>query len=66
MSVNDASRIIIDGSKVMASLSDESSGIIYDCIMFIVQDTDGIIYKYIQHNNHWLKKYILGFKSFIG
>jgi hypothetical protein len=52
MSVNDASRNIIDASKVMASLSDDSSGIVYDHNVFIVQDTDGIIYKYIQHNNH--------------
>ncbi len=40
MSENDASKIIIDDSRVMlqivASLSDNSRGVIYDCIMFIV------------------------------
>ncbi len=40
MSVNDASRIIIDESRVMiqivASLTDSSRGIIYDCNQFIV------------------------------
>jgi hypothetical protein len=43
MSVNDASRIIIDNSRVMlhivASLTDYSKGIIYNCNMFIVQAT---------------------------
>ncbi len=41
MSLNDASRIIIDNSRVMlpivASLTDDSRGIIYDRNMFIVQ-----------------------------
>ncbi len=41
MSVNDASRIIIDYSRVMlqivASLTDNSRGVIYDHNMFIVQ-----------------------------
>jgi hypothetical protein len=41
MSVNDASRIIIDDSKVMlqivASFTDNSRGVIYNCKMFIVQ-----------------------------
>ncbi len=41
MSVNDASRIIIGNSRVMieivASLSDDSRGVIYDCNLFIVQ-----------------------------
>ncbi len=40
MSVNDASRIIIDNSKVMfkivASLTDDCRGIIYDHNMFII------------------------------
>ncbi len=43
MSANDASRIIIEGSRVMhqivASLTDDSRGIIYNCNMFIVQAT---------------------------
>jgi hypothetical protein len=43
MSVNDASRVIIDNSRVMfqivASLTDGSRGIIYNCNMFIVQAT---------------------------
>ncbi len=43
MSVNDTSRIVIDDSRVMlqivASLTDNSRGIIYDCNMFIVQGT---------------------------
>jgi hypothetical protein len=46
MSVNDASRIIIDASRVMvqivASLTDYSRGIIYDHNMFIVEVTGSI------------------------
>ncbi len=46
MCVNDASRIVIDGSRGMlqtvASLTDDSTGvIIYDHNMFIVQVTGG-------------------------
>ncbi len=41
MSVNDISRIIIDDSRVMiqivASLTDYSRGVIYNCIMFIIR-----------------------------
>jgi hypothetical protein len=41
MSVNDTSRIVIDDSRVslqiVASLTDDSRGIIYDCNTFIVQ-----------------------------
>ncbi len=41
MSVNDASRIIIDDSRVtlqsVASLTDNSKDVIYNCSMFIVQ-----------------------------
>jgi len=41
MSVNDASRIVIDDSRVMlqivVSLTDDSSCVIYNCNMFIVQ-----------------------------
>jgi hypothetical protein len=41
MSVNDASRIVIDNSRVtlqiVASLTDNSRGIIYDRNLFIVQ-----------------------------
>ncbi len=44
MSVNDASRIVIDDSRVMllivASLSDNSKGVMYDCNKFIVQASD--------------------------
>ena len=40
MLVNDASRIVIDGSRGMlqsvASLTDDSRGVIYDYNMFIV------------------------------
>ena len=43
MSLNDATRIIIDDSRVVlqivASLTDNSTGIIYNCNMFIVQAT---------------------------
>ena len=43
MSENDASRIIIDDSRMMlqivAALNDDPRGIIYDCNMFIVQAT---------------------------
>jgi hypothetical protein len=39
MSVNDASRIVIDDSRAMlqivASLTDDSGGVIYDCNVFI-------------------------------
>ncbi len=41
MSVNDASRIAIGDStsmlQIVASLADDSRGIIYDCNMFIAQ-----------------------------
>ncbi len=44
MSVNDASRIVIDNSRVMlqivASLTDNSIGVIYNRNMFIVQATE--------------------------
>ncbi len=44
MSVNDASRIVIDDSRVMlqimALFSNNSRGIIYDCNKFIVQASD--------------------------
>jgi hypothetical protein len=47
MSVNDASRIIIDDSRVMpqivASLTDDSRGIIYDSNIFIVWAT-GLVF----------------------
>ncbi len=43
MSVNDASRIVIDESRLMlqivASLTDDSKGVIYNYNMFIVQVT---------------------------
>jgi hypothetical protein len=49
MSVNDTSRIVIDNTRVMhqivASLTDDSRGIIYDCNMFIVQAT-GYVSRY--------------------
>jgi hypothetical protein len=41
MSVSDASMFVIDDSRVMlpivASLTDDSRGVIYNCNMFIVQ-----------------------------
>ncbi len=44
MSVNDASCIVIDDSRVMlqivASLTDDSRGMIYECNIFIVQVTE--------------------------
>ncbi len=47
MSVNDASRIVIDDSRVMlqivASITEDSRCVIYDCNMFIVQATGGKI-----------------------
>ncbi len=43
MSVNDAFKIALDDSRVMlqivASLIDNSRGIIYDCNVFIIQAT---------------------------
>jgi hypothetical protein len=45
MSVNDNSRIVIDDSRValqiVASVTDNSRGIIYDHLMFIVLATGG-------------------------
>jgi hypothetical protein len=47
LTVNDASKIVIDDSSVtlqiVASLSDNSRGVIYDRNVFIVQAT-GLIY----------------------
>ncbi len=44
MSINDASRVVTDDSRVIiqivASLTDESRGVIYKCNMFLVQATD--------------------------
>ncbi len=46
MSVNDASRIVIDYPRltlqIVASLTDDSRDIIYNCIMFRVLATDVI------------------------
>ncbi len=54
MSVNDASRIIIDDTRVtlqiLASLTDDSRVIIYDYNMLIVQATSIV----------WLKMLLLG------
>ncbi len=51
MSVNDASRITVDNSRVMfqivASLSDDSRGIIYDRNMFIVQAPDCLVLQFL-------------------
>ncbi len=50
MSVNDTSRIVSDNFRMMlqivASLTDDSRGIIYDCNMFIVQATDSQLQKH--------------------
>ncbi len=47
MSVNDASRIIIDDSRVMlqivVSTTDYSRGNIYNCNMFIAQANDKLL-----------------------
>jgi hypothetical protein len=53
MSVNDISKIIIDDSRVMiqivASLTDYSRGVIYNCIMFIIRP---LSWRHdIQHND---------------
>ncbi len=44
MSVNDASRIVIENYRVMlqivASLADDFRGVIYNCNVFIAQTTD--------------------------
>ncbi len=44
MSANDASMIVIDDSRVtfhiVASLTDNSRGVIYNCNMFTVQATE--------------------------
>jgi hypothetical protein len=49
MSVNDASRIVIDNSKVMlligASHTDGSRSVIYSCNMFIVQAIGAFLLK---------------------
>ncbi len=55
MSVNDASRIIIDDSRVMlqilASLNDDSTDIIYNCNMFIVLTTGENIEQIFRHRH---------------
>ncbi len=52
MSVNDAYRIVIDNSRVMlqfvASLTDDCRGIIYNCNVFIVEDTGCIFENFIR------------------
>jgi hypothetical protein len=49
MSVNDASRIVIDESRLMlqivASLTDDSKGVIYNYSMFIIQVTGSNVTK---------------------
>ncbi len=49
MNVKDASRIVIDDSRVtlqiVASLTDDSRGVIYDCNMFMVQATGQKVFK---------------------
>ncbi len=54
MSENDASRIVIDNYKLMlqivALLTDDCRGIIYNCKMFIVQVTYGQVKVHL-----WLK-----------
>jgi hypothetical protein len=44
MSVNDTERSMIDESRVtlqiVASLTDDSGGVIYNCNMFIIKATD--------------------------
>ncbi len=51
MSVNDASRIVIHDSRMMlqivASLTGDSGGIIYDCNMFFSTDHCGLYYKLV-------------------
>ncbi len=51
MKVNDASSIIIDDSRVtlqtVASLTEDSRGIIYDRNMFIVQAPGVVIFEYL-------------------
>ncbi len=58
MSVNDASMIIIDNYRValqiVASLTDDSRGSIYDHNMFIVQATGSMVVKHSTHNP-WIK-----------
>jgi hypothetical protein len=58
MCVNDASRIIINNSRVtlqiVASFTDNSRGVIYDCNMFIAQAT-GLLSTYLKD---LLKNYI--------
>ncbi len=50
MSVNDTPRIVSDDFTVMlqivASLTDYSRGLIYDCNLFIVQATDSQLQKH--------------------
>ncbi len=59
MSLNETSRITIDGSGVMrlivASLTDDSRGTIYDCNMFIVQATVLIRAKWYNVKSCWSK-----------
>ncbi len=50
-SVNDASRGVMDDSRVMlqimASLPDDSRGVVYDCKKFIVQATEMTNWSYL-------------------
>jgi hypothetical protein len=57
MSLNDASRIVIDDSRVMlqmvASVTDNSRVVIYDHIMFIVHATElSVLFKNFSCNTH--------------
>ncbi len=61
--LNDGSKIIIDDSRVtlqiVASLTDDSRGVIYDCNIFKIQATDascGLYYKHIMIANSQLSK----------
>jgi hypothetical protein len=54
MSVNDPSRIVIDSNswvklQIVASLTDNSRGVIYNINMFVVQATE----VYVVQNNFW-------------
>ncbi len=57
MSVNDTSRIVIGNTRVMlqtvASLNDDSRGIIYNHYMFIVQATGPQGHRATGPQGHW-------------
>jgi hypothetical protein len=69
MSVNDTSRIVIDNSRVtlqiVASLTDNSAGIIYNCNMSIVH-TKGLLFigkSTLHAESYWCYYHVMNFRT---